>query len=309
MNDDGRKIAAFDEYYDTKRTLPPDSNAEDKNSSLRFSYRNDYSRALGSIINAIHQEATSGLDMKNLTERQFRRLTSKIREIYKKNLPPKYTPKRVAEIGKLMEKMLWIPKGKKMPKFDGNLDDPAWKGAAVLDAWTLADIFCPSIEKNRTTGKVMRVGDKLVFGIQCEQPMGIWAETPKNIKTGTRIWREAACEFFIGPQPGKGEKAEYIQYIVNALGSYRGFGKAKDNRIGVESAVRWDKPKNIYTIEVAIPLRVKGLYDYSKEKMLTMNIMQDAFHANTFNSKERIGWAPIFYTAGKLDSRGLIFFE
>ncbi|MCK5844743.1 MAG: DUF4838 domain-containing protein, partial [Victivallales bacterium] len=123
VNDDGTNLAAFDEYYETKRSVAPDSNAEDKNSSLRFSYRNNYARALGTIINAIRGKATAGLDMKNLSEKQFKQLTGAIRKIYRRNLPGMSNPKRVAEIEKLMEKMLWIPKGKKMPKFDGDLND------------------------------------------------------------------------------------------------------------------------------------------------------------------------------------------
>jgi len=37
VNDDGRGLVAFDRYYEAERTIAPDSNAEDKNSSLRFS--------------------------------------------------------------------------------------------------------------------------------------------------------------------------------------------------------------------------------------------------------------------------------
>ncbi|MHC4874358.1 MAG: hypothetical protein ACYTFY_21100, partial [Planctomycetota bacterium] len=131
-----------------------------------------------------------------------------------------------------------------------------------------------------------------------------------DIYTGTRIWREAGCEFFLGPIPQEGDKkGEFAQYIVNALGSFRGFRKALDNRKDVKCAVNWDKAKNNYTIEVAFPLKVEGLYDYTKIKLFSMNIMQNAFNANTFNSKERIGWHPIFFTAGLASSRGFIIIE
>jgi len=37
--------------------------------------------------------------------------------------------------------------------------------------------------------------------------------------------------------------------------------------------------------------------------------MRNPFYADTFNPKERIGWAPIFFTAGRPESRGLVVLE
>ena len=38
-----------------------------------------------------------------------------------------------------------------------------------------------------------------MLGLVCDQPKGVWAETPAHIETGTRIWRESCCEFLFGP--------------------------------------------------------------------------------------------------------------
>jgi hypothetical protein len=309
VNDDGKKLVEFDTYYDTKRTLAPDSNEEDKNSSLRFSYRNNYSRALGTIIQAISTQAMAGLDVNNATARDVKAVAKQTRRIFRENLPKRYNRARAREVEKLMEKFLFIPRLAELPAFDGDLSDKVWQSAAVMEGWTMADLLVPSAIGNTTTGKVMRVGDHIVFGVTCTQPRGIWAETPADRFTGTRIWREASCEFFLGPVPKPGEKSEYFQYIVNALGAFRGFRKAQDNRKDVKCAVSWDKAKNTYTVEVALPLKVEGLYDYSQVKAFSMNIMQNPFEGNTFNSPERIGWSPIFYTAQKAESRALVIVE
>ena len=309
VNDDGRKLVEFDEYYDNARTIAPDSNGEDKNSSLRFSYRNNYSRALGTIIQAISADAMSGIDVNTATAEDVSVVLTRARALFRKSLPAEYDWQRANDVEALMEKFLFVPRRDTMPTIDGSLAEPAWKDAAVLTGWSMADLLTPSAIGNRTEGKMMRVGDHIVFGIVCHQPRGIWAETPADRFTGTRIWREAGCEFFLGPAPTKGESGEYFQYIVNALGSYRGFQKATDNREGVKCAVDWNTEENTYTIEVAFPLHVEGMYDYRQAKAFSFNIMQNPFEANTFNSPERIGWSPIFFTAHKPESRALIIIE
>jgi len=308
-NDDGKKIVEFDTYYDTERTVAPDSNAEDKNSSMRFSYRNNYSRALGTIVQAVQSQAMAGLDANSATSRDVRKVTERARALFRENLPEKYDPGRVAELESLIGKFIFVPRTPKLPVFDGDLTDAAWKGAAVLQGWTIADLLVPSVIGNKTSGKMMRVGDQIVFGITCKQPRGIWAETPADRFTGSSIFREASCEFLLGPVPLPEEKGEYFQYVVNALGAFRGYRTSADNRKGVECSVNWDRDKNTYTIEAAFPLMVEGMYDYRQAKAFNFNIMQNPFEGDTFNSPERIGWAPIFYTAHKPESRALVIIE
>jgi hypothetical protein len=51
---------------------------------------------------------------------------------------------------------------------------------------------------------------------------------------------------------------------------------------------------------------VDGLYDYTAQRALSFNISRYPFSADTFNSKERLGWAPSFFSASYPESRGLI---
>jgi len=310
VNDDGSRLIEFDRYCDEERTIAPDSNAQDNLSGIRFSYRNNYSRALGTILAAIRREAMEGIDLAEADAETVGRIGQRARALFRADLPPVYDEQRVAEIEELVQKTLWVPRLPTLPKFDGDLSDGVWQQAAKLTGWTQADILVPSSHGNRTEGRIMRVGDRLVIGVRCVQPKGIWAETPADVETGTRIWRESGCEFFFGPpsQPGD-KKSEYFQYVVTSMGAWRGFHAAKDNRKDVTCAVAMADDGKSYTIEVAIPLKVDGLYDCSAPGPYTFNIMRNPFYENSFQSKERIGWAPIFNTAQLPESRGLVILE
>jgi hypothetical protein len=309
VNDDAGRLVAFEDYYDSQRTVAPDSNAEDQASGIRFSYRNNYARALGTILQAIRQEALAGTDLQQATRDTVTAIVEKSRDVFRRHLPSKRDPQRTAEIEKLVAKVLWVPRSTTLPVFDGQLDDAVWSAAAELTDWTQADLMRPSREGNETTGKVLRVGDQLVFGITCRQPQGIWAFTPPDRHTGTRIWREACCEFLFGAVPVPGEEPQAAQYIVNAFGAFRGFRQAADNRQGVRCAVKLAEDKRSFTVEAAFPLRVDGLYDYARTRALSFNVCRYPFSADTFNSKERLGWAPIFFSASYPESRGLIVLE
>ncbi len=310
VNDDGSRLVEFDRYYDNKRTVAPDSNAQDNSSGIRFSYRNNYSRALGTVIAAIKRDALEGVDLAKADQTTVAHVVARARELFRANLPAEYDKKRAAEIEELVQKTLWVPRLSTLPKFDADLSDDVWQQAARLTGWTQADILVPSTHGNKTEGRIMRVADRLVIGVTCIQPKGIWAETPADIETGTRIWRESGCEFFFGPPPQPGDgRSEYFQYIVTSMGAWRGFRTAQDNRKDVTCAVAKADDGKSYTIEVAFPLKVDGLYDYSAPGAYTFNIMRNPFYEDSFQSKERIGWAPIFNTAQLPESRGLVVLE
>jgi len=102
---------------------------------------------------------------------------------------------------------------------------------------------------------------------------------------------------------------QFLQYyLINALGAFRGFQLAADNREGVEAAVRLDAEKNVYTIEAALPLAAKA-YDFTKEKALSFNLMRDVYTTDSFAADVLIGWAPIFATAQDPASRGFILMK
>jgi hypothetical protein len=257
----------------------------------------------------VRRQALTGVDFSKATEATVKDVTAKAVTIYRESLPEKRDAKRAAEIETLFGKILWVPRAATLPTFDGDLSDDVWKKAARLDGFTLADLMVPSRDGNETEGRVMRVGNQLVIGLVCRQPNGIWAETPADKFTGSAIYRESCCEFFFGPTTPEGQKPEYAQYVVNSLGSFRGYGKAQDNRKDVPCAVKTAADGKSFTIEIAFPLKLEGQYDYSGVRPLEFNIQRSPFHAKTFNPKERIGWAPIFFTAGVPESRGLLILE
>lgn len=310
VNDDASKLDEFDSYYDARRTIAPDENEQHDNSAgIRFSYRNNYSRALGAVILAVRRQALAGTDPNKILQDGGKSLVLDSHRIFKDNLPEKRDAKRTAAIEELVTKILAVPRASQMPTIDGDLSDSVWKQAAKLEGFTLADLLVPTKEGNETQGRVMRVGDHLVFGVICSQPKGIWAQTPPDKFTGTSIWRESSCEFVFGPMATGNEKYAGVHYIVNSLGAFRGFQKAADNRIDVQCAAKTSDDGKTYTIEVAFPLKVEGQYDFTAQRLLEFNIQRSPFHAKTFNPKERIGWAPIFFTAHVSESRGLLVME
>jgi len=309
VNDNGKMLLEAVDYYNNKRTIAPDSHKTATALGIDLSYRSNYARALGTILKSIRNQALTGVDVANANAKQVRDITSRAVSIYRDHLPKKYDPKRAEEIESLFRKILWIPRGKEMPKIDGKLDDVAWRNAAQLEDFTLADLILPSQEGNETSGKIMRVGDHLVLALTCEQPKGVWSETTPDIFTGTRIWRESCCEIFFGPQPAANAKPEYFQYIVNSLGAFRGFQTARDNRERVQAAAITAADNKSYTIEVALPLKVEGQYDYTKGKAFNFTIMRQVYNSNTFSPPERLGWHPMFFTAHNTESRGLVLVE
>ena len=304
VNERGDRITRAIEYYDKQRTLPPDSNGLSTQLGGPPSFINNYSRAMGRILQAIRRQAMQGLDLNRTDQRGVQGVVAACRRVLRQNLPKQHVPARVALFDSMLAKVMWLPTAPTLPRFDGDLSDAVWREAAELKDFTIRDTFRPS--RHKSSGKVMRVGDKLVVGLRCDQQGPIWARTPPEIHTGTRIWRESGCEFFFGPVPQAGEKPETAQYIVNALGASRGFRQAKDNRDGVRVAVRQDKQGGYYVIEAAFPLKAKG-YDFTKQRVLTFNIMRNIFSRDSFAAEELIGWHPIFYTAQNVESRGLLF--
>ncbi|MDP7134134.1 MAG: hypothetical protein QF437_26785, partial [Planctomycetota bacterium] len=93
--------------------------AEDRNSSLRFSYRNNYARALGTIIQSVKAEALEGVSLDGATNKTVEEVIERAGKVFKVNLPEKYNRKRAKELRQLVEKVLWVPRLDSLPKFDG----------------------------------------------------------------------------------------------------------------------------------------------------------------------------------------------
>lgn len=305
VNEKKSKIKEALDYYQTKRTIAPDSNEMARKLSLPPSYVNNYTRAKGDILSKIRTEALKQCGKLNSVD-DVNKVVKICEKILRANLPAKYDPAKVEEFLDIFRKTLFIPKEKKMPVFDGDLSDKEWSNAAKLEAFSERDTLAKP--NHATVGKIMRVGDKLVVGLICRQNGDIWARTTPDIHTGSHIWRESGVEFFFGPPAKNGKRAVFAQYIVNALGAFRGFRKALDNRNGVEVAVKLDRKNNLYTIEAAFPLKTDR-YDFTTDNALTFNIMRNVYVSNSYSAKRLIGWYPIFYTAGREESRGIIVLE
>ncbi len=194
--------------------------------------------------------------------------------------------------------MLERPSASELPKLDGVLDDGVWKVAAPLEGFSIKALILPS--KHVTTGKVLRVGDQLIVGLTCKQEGAIWAQTPPETLTGTHIWRESGVEIMFGPMGADVPRTEIAQYDVNALGAFRGFFKAKDNREGVQVAVRVDADAHRFTIEASLPLKTP-LYDFTAAEDLSFNVVRMIYTRDSYGADELIQWHPT--------GRGTLVFE
>ncbi len=309
VNDDGKTLLEAIDFYANKRTVAPDANTVNLMLDEPASLRNNYALALGTILSYIQTQAIQKVGLADITPAKVQALQAAAGEIFTQNLPASFNAARADELKSLAQKFLWIPTGTTLPTIDGTLSDDAWKAAAPLDGFTLADLFVPSPQGNITSGKIMRVGDSLAIALTCQQPGGAWATTTPDIKTGSRIWRESCVQVFFGPRadPNSTEKPKFCQYIVNSLGAMRGFGLAADNQDGVTCAAKTAPDNKSYTIEMILPLKVQGRYDLTKEPGLSFNIMREVYASNTYASLERLGWFPIFFTAQWPESRTIVF--
>ena len=50
-------------------------------------------------------------------------------------------------------------------------------------------------------------------------------------------------------------------------------------------------------------------HDFAQEKLLSFNVMQNVFNANSYTATRILGWSPIFRTAHSYDSRSFIVLD
>ncbi len=308
IKDDGKRIDEALRFYLEQRTVAPDDNETETRLGMTASYVDNYIHGLASLLKAIRSQALGNADLSHVDQPAIKALVERTHAVLHENLPPNAAPDRVKLFEDILARQLWVPTVAQMPKIDGDLRDPAWAGAAELSGFTDQDTL--RVPVHVTTGKVMRVGDKLLVGLVCQQKGEIWAQSPADTLTGTHIWRESGVEIFYGPtnpEPGT-EKPPYAQYVINSLGAYRGFGEAKDNREGVEVSVVLNREKNEFTIEASLPLKT-GAYDYTALKAMTFNVHRLVYTRNSYVADVMTGWHPVFITGSDVASRGLIFMK
>jgi hypothetical protein len=307
VNHDPAKMAQALEFYDNKRTIPPDADINGKTLGAEGTLRNTYAAALGTILQAVQTQSLKDVDTSKPDAKVIAQLQAAAGKVIDAHLPAKYNPEQAQAIKAMAGKFLWIPKADELPVIDGDLSDKVWQQGTVLDDFTVADILIASPAGNAAAGRIMRVGDQLLIGLTLQQPKGIWARTTPDIHTGTRIWRESGVEIFLGYAGDARHSAPKIQYIVNALGAYRGFGLAADNRQDVAAAAKVAADGKSYTIEVSLPLKVAGKYDLTEPRALSFNIMRDVYYGQSYGTDECMGWYPIFFTAQWPESRAVTF--
>jgi hypothetical protein len=307
VNDDAGKLDEAIRYYHRERTVPPDDNYMDVRLGLHVSYVNNYTRGFAALLRTMRSMAVGEADLAKLDQAAVEQIVARSQKILRENLPQQRLKPRVQLFERILGKMLWIPSVDRKPAIDGNLGDEVWSQAAPLEDFTERDTLRRPVHE--TKGRVLRVGDRLIFALTCRQVGPIWAQSPKETLTGTHIWRESGVEIAFGPLPGpKDDAPAFAQYDINAFGAFRGFHAAKDNRQDVEVAVRLDKDKGEYVIEAALPLRAPG-HDYTRHKALTLNVARMVYSGDSFESDVTLGWHPVFVTISDPASRGLVFFK
>ncbi|MEO6906423.1 MAG: DUF4838 domain-containing protein, partial [Abditibacteriaceae bacterium] len=308
VNDDASKLTEAIDYYNTKFTVPPDSNFMSKGLGLLPSLINNYTRGYGDLLQQIRTVAATRVDTKLKGQARVDALNAASIKLVQENLPAKHQPEQVQKLEGILGKSMLIPTVSLMPTIDGDLSDVVWQQAAPLNDWTLMGTF--AIPQDKTEGKIMRVGDKLVIALKAEQAGTIFADTQPETTTGTRIWHESAFEIFLSPLPKPGEDVsdtKYAQYVINARGAFRGFGLARDNRDGVEVAAKFDPEDHQFTIEAAIPLKAAG-YDFTNDKTLLFNIARDVNSSSKQDLDASISWYPVM-TDSYADSRTAVYFD
>lgn len=131
---------------------------------------------------------------------------------------------RSASYGVIWEtpRSAWMPKCKESPKVDGVLDDPCWKGAALLTGF----IAPPNRTSSYVNSVLLCYDDvNLYLGCRLGEPQ------PKKIKAGVKddgvvaIWTDDCVEIhlqvdsqLIYVEPYKGKPA-WVQFITNSVGA------------------------------------------------------------------------------------------
>jgi hypothetical protein len=307
VNEDGRAVAEAYDYVTREMTQPPDDHEMEATLGAHASYASTYSLGINSLLEQCRGPAIRAADLTTIDAAGFWNLATEAKRTLRANLPGKFREDRARFFESMLEKNLVIPTVKTIPVIDGDLSDEVWGSAVELKGFTERGTYRTS--RHGTTGRVMRVGDALVFGIECRQVGPIVVGTKKEIMSGGRLWKESSVEFHFGvPAAKSGEAATMAQYIVNANGAFQGFRVARDNREGCLVEVRKDDGKGVYTIEAAFPLKAPG-YDFTPSRVLLLNLMRDVFTSVPATQAEDaiITWYPTPYTCYKDDSLGLVY--
>ena len=303
VNETGNKLMEAVDYYQHKRTIPPDSHdIEDRLGGLP-GYISNYTRGKSDVVATISRQALEAVPAA-VGEAAAASFVANCVKLFRAQLPPTFLPERVKDFESIFSKTAYVPTLATVPAIDGEIGTSEWSGAATLGDFLERDTLVAS--PGQTVCRLARVGDVLAIAITCQQPGGVWSRTTPDIQTGAHLWRESGVEVFLGPAD-QGFK-NYAQYVINAQGAFRGFSAALDNRDGVRVAAKLGEDGKTYCIEALIPLKA-GKYDFSAAKTLYFNIARNVFTRDSYAADSICGWHPIFYTPHNPGSMGLIFLD
>jgi hypothetical protein len=289
LNDDGSGIAEAIRYYEKERNIPPATGELEMRLGYLPTVIANHSNGIDSLLKTIQQSAQTGIGDALTGQARVTALREKSIALLHANLPAHSRAERVRFFEQLLDKTVFVPRVASLPKLDGVLDDDIWKSAADLDGFSIRSSILPS--RHVTRGKVLRVGDRLVVGLTCQQEGPIWAQTPRETLTGTHIWRESGVEISFGPTDPEAVRKTSAQYDINALGAFRGFFAAADHRQDVEVAVKLDEAAKQYVIEAVLPLKTDK-YDYSELPDVAFNVVRMIYSRDSYGADELLNWHP-----------------
>ena len=199
-----------------------------------------------------------------------------------------------------------VPKTDTAPTLDGNLEEGAWKRAAVLDRFV--DPEGGGDVKDPTEVRLIHDGKTLYVGIRCHEghPPSLRARTQKR---DGPVWQDDSIELFFDADRDAGD---YRQLLANPLGTR--FDIDSDNRDwdgdwrvaagGLRPVPGPADPagekasgkKQAWTLEFAIPLETLGLAYKPGAAM--------GFNAVRFQPpRDRSMWSPVFSNSNHVPSR------
>ena len=307
LNEKGNKLGEAIDYYYNRRTLPPDVNEGNRRQGEPFGHISMYTQAMQQILGVIRSQAMAGVDASD-PRAAADRIVERSLEVFRDHLPPTRDPARVRQWESILRKTLVIPRVDKMPTLDGELSEAVWQKAARLEDFSERDTLAD--KPHAIAGRVMRVGDHLVFGFDLRMQGPLWVSTAPDVQTGSLSWRESGLEFFYG-EAAASEKAEPVvaQYIINYLGAFQGYLAAANNRQGVTVRTTYDPDQGTCVVEAAFPLKLEDKHDFTAAKALSFNVMFKTTPPDTKYPKDVMGWYPIFLSPHRPESRAIVFME
>lgn len=130
--------------------------------------------------------------------------------------------------GDLATRTIDCPRATTAPALDGQLDDDAWTGAAVLDGFT--DLSGSKAAPHQTTVRLVRTDDAVYLGITAQETHMTDAAlsdpereypVPINQAADAFLWWSESVEVFF--DPGR-DRRDVVQVMLNPWGMKEGFG-------------------------------------------------------------------------------------